>query len=65
MKSHFKGFIVEYIERNKNAKADDLVKAAAHNTLMLADVFFQVLKDASVKIVLPEPRVINIMYVED
>jgi ribonuclease HI len=65
MKSHFKGFIVEYIERNKNAKADDLVKAAAHNTLMLADVFFQVLKDASVKIVLPEPRVINIIYVED
>jgi hypothetical protein len=65
MKSHFKGFTVEYIERNKNAKADDLVKAAAHNTLMLADVFFQVLKDASVKIVLPEPRVINIIYVED
>jgi ribonuclease HI len=41
MKSHFKGFTVEYIEHNKNAKADDLVKAAARNTLMLADVFFR------------------------
>jgi hypothetical protein len=50
---------VEYIERNKNTKADELVKAATRNTLVLADVFFQVLKDALAKIVLPEPRVIT------
>jgi hypothetical protein len=37
---------VEYIERNKNVRVDDLARAAAHNTLMLADVFFQVLEDA-------------------
>jgi hypothetical protein len=56
---------VEYIERNKNVKADDLVKAAACNTPMSTDVFFQVLEDASVKTVLPEPRIINIIEGED
>jgi hypothetical protein len=40
MESYFRGFIVEYIERNKNAKADDLVKAATCNTPMSADIFF-------------------------
>jgi hypothetical protein len=65
MESYFKGFTVEYIECNKNAKANDLVKVAAHNTAMHVDVFFQVLEDASVKTVLPEPRVINIIEGED
>jgi hypothetical protein len=32
---------------------------------MTADVFFQVLKEASVKIIPPEPRVINIIEGED
>jgi hypothetical protein len=32
---------------------------------MLADVFFQVLEDASVKIVPSEPRVVNIIEGED
>jgi hypothetical protein len=54
MESYFKGFLVEYIERNKNVEADDLAKVVARNTLMSADVFFQVLKDASIKIVMLE-----------
>jgi hypothetical protein len=65
MESYFKGFTVEYIELNKNAKANYLVKAATRNIPMPADVFFQVLEDAAVKIVLPEPRVINIIEGED
>jgi hypothetical protein len=65
MESYFKGFIAEYIERNKNAKADDLVKATARNTTMSAIVFFQVLEDASVQTVLPKPRVINMIEGED
>jgi ribonuclease HI len=65
MESYFKGFAVEYIKHNKNTEADDLAKVAAHNTPMLADVFFQVLEDASVKTVMPEPRVINIIEGED
>jgi hypothetical protein len=49
----------------KNSKADDLVKLAACNTPMTANVFFQVLENASVKTVLLEPRVINIIEGED
>jgi hypothetical protein len=56
---------VEYIERNKNIEADDLAKVVARNTSMSVDVFFQVLEDGSVKIVLPEPRVIIIIEGED
>jgi hypothetical protein len=65
MESYFRGFTVEYIERNKNTEADELVKAATCNTPMLADVFFLVLEDASIKIVMAEPRVINIIEGED
>jgi hypothetical protein len=57
MESYFMGLTLEYIECNKNTEAIDLAKVATRNTLMLTDVFFQVLKDASVKTVLPEPRV--------
>jgi hypothetical protein len=42
-----------------------IVKAPARNTPMPVDVFFQVLEDALVKIVLPEPRLINIIEGED
>jgi hypothetical protein len=55
MESSFRGFIVEYIECNKNAEADELENAAARNTAMPANVFFQVPEDASVKTVLPKP----------
>jgi hypothetical protein len=65
VESYFRGFIVEYIECNKKTKVDELEKDAARNTQMLVDVFFQVLEDASVKIVLPEPRAINIIEGED
>jgi hypothetical protein len=39
MENHFKGFTIEYIERNKNNEADDLAKATTRNTPMLTDVF--------------------------
>jgi hypothetical protein len=38
-----------------------LMIAAARNTPMLADAFIQVLEDASIKTVMLEPRVINII----
>jgi hypothetical protein len=50
---------------NKNAEADNLAKAAAHNTPIPTDVFFQMIKDASVKRVLQEPKLINIIEGED
>jgi hypothetical protein len=39
MENYFKGFTVEHIDRNKNTEADELVKAAAHNTPLPVDVF--------------------------
>jgi hypothetical protein len=65
MEIYFKGFTIEYIERNKNTEADDLAKVIAHNIPMPLDVFYQVLEDASAKILLPEPKLINIIKGED
>jgi hypothetical protein len=39
METFFRGFTVENIDRNKNVKADELMKAAACNTSLPADVF--------------------------
>jgi hypothetical protein len=39
MEKFFKGFTIEYINKNKNAEADELAKAAARNTPLPADVF--------------------------
>jgi hypothetical protein len=39
MENYFKGFTKEYIERAKNAEADELVKATARSTPLPADVF--------------------------
>jgi ribonuclease HI len=65
MKSFFKGFTMEYIDKNKNSKADKLAKAAAHNTPLPAEVFWQTIKDASIKTIELEPRVIRIIQGED
>jgi ribonuclease HI len=59
MESYFKGFTVEYIEKSKNSKANELAKAAAHHMSLPTDMFFQVVPDASIKRVKIEPRVIN------
>jgi hypothetical protein len=65
MENHFKGFTVEYIERNRNTEADELAKAAARNMPLPMDVFFQVMEDALVKTIESESRLINIIEGED
>jgi hypothetical protein len=65
MECYFKGFTTEYIERTKNVKADEWVKAMARNTSLPIDVFFHVISDASVKTVEAELRVINLIEGED
>jgi hypothetical protein len=65
MENHFKGFTVEYIERNRNTEADELAKAAARNMPLPTDVFFQVMEDALVKTIESESRLINIIEGED
>jgi hypothetical protein len=61
----FKGFTVEYIDRNKNSEADELAKAAARNNPLLADVFLHTRIDTSIKTIELEPRVINKIQGED
>jgi hypothetical protein len=61
----FKGFTVEHIERPKNTKADEQAKAVARKAVLPPDVFFQVIMDPSVKIVKPEPRMVNVVQGED
>jgi hypothetical protein len=65
MDNFFKGFTIEYIDRNKNSEADELAKAAACNTPLPADVFLQTISDAMIKTIELEPRVINIIQGED
>jgi ribonuclease HI len=40
MENHFKGFIVQYIERIRNTEVAELAKAAARNMPLPTDVFF-------------------------
>jgi ribonuclease HI len=49
MENYIKGFTVEYIERTKKAKANELAKVATHNIYLPIDVLFQVISDASIK----------------
>jgi ribonuclease HI len=65
MENYIKGFTVEYVERKKNTESDELTKAAARKVVLQPDVFFQTIKDPSVKTVEPEPRMVNIIQGED
>jgi ribonuclease HI len=65
MEIFFKGFTIEYIDRNKNSEADELTKAVARNNPLPADVFSQTISDASIKTIKSEPRVIDIIQGED
>jgi hypothetical protein len=65
MENHFKGFTVEYIERSKNSEASELAKVVARNMPLPADVLFQLIADASVKTIEPEPRLINLIEGEN
>jgi hypothetical protein len=65
MENYFTGFSVEHIERAKNIKVDELPKATTRKTTLPVDVFFQTLKDSSVKAVESEPRIVNIIQGED
>jgi hypothetical protein len=56
IENYFKMFTVEHIERSKNVEANKLVKAAARKTTLPSDVFFQTIKDSSVKTIVPEPN---------
>jgi ribonuclease HI len=49
MERHFKGYTVQHIPRDDNNEADRLAKAAARNQEMPPDVFFEIIKEPSIK----------------
>jgi ribonuclease HI len=49
MENYFRRFSVEHIERTKNTEADELAKVAAKKNNITPDMFFQTLKDSSIK----------------
>jgi hypothetical protein len=53
---HFEGFTVKNISRNDNSDIDELAKAAAQNSSLPQDVFYQILKQASIKAVQATPE---------
>jgi ribonuclease HI len=64
-KKHFEGFTVKNISRNNNLDADELAKAAAQNSSIPQDVFYQILKQASIKAVQATPREVHIIQSKD
>jgi hypothetical protein len=49
MERDFKGYIVQHIPRDDNNEADRLAKAAARNQEMPPNVFFEIIKEPSIK----------------
>ena len=62
---YFEGFTVKNISRTDNSDADKIAKAAAQNTSLPQDVFFQVLTHASIKAKQEVPREVHIIQSED
>jgi hypothetical protein len=49
MERHFKGYTLHHIPRDDNNEADRLAKAAARNQEIPPDVFFEIIKEPSIK----------------
>jgi ribonuclease HI len=49
MERHFKSYSVQHIPRGDNNEADKLAKAVARNQAMPLDVFFEIIKESSIK----------------
>jgi hypothetical protein len=65
IENQFRGFLVEHIDRSKNAKAVELAKATTRKIALAPGIFFQRVDDASVKTIESEPRMENVIHIED
>jgi ribonuclease HI len=63
MERHFKGYSVQHIPRDDNNEADMLAKAAARNQAMPPDVFFEIIKESSIKEI--KPKIVNVVETTD
>jgi hypothetical protein len=57
MEKHFRGYIVQHISRNDNNEADKLAKVATQKQVMPLDVFFEIIRELSIKDT--NPRIVN------
>jgi ribonuclease HI len=63
MEKHFKGYSVQHIPRDDNNEADKLVKAAAINQELPPDVFFEIIREPSIKN--SRPKIVNVVDTTD
>jgi ribonuclease HI len=63
MERHFKGYSVQHIPRDDNNEADKLAKAAARNQELPPDVFFEIIKEPSIKE--SRLRIVNVVETPD
>jgi ribonuclease HI len=63
MERHFKGYSVQHIPRDDNNEVDKLAKAAARNQEMPPDVFFEIIKEPSIKET--KPKIVNVVEIPD
>jgi hypothetical protein len=63
MERYFKGYSVQRIPRDDNNEADKLAKAATRNQAMPPDVFFEIIKEPSIKE--SKTKIVNIVETRD
>jgi ribonuclease HI len=63
MERHFKSYSMQHIPRDDNNEADKLAKATATNQEMPPDVFFEIIKEPSIKE--SRPKIINVVETPD
>jgi ribonuclease HI len=63
MERHFKGYSVQHIPRDDNNEADKLAKAAARNQELPPDVFFEIIKEPSMKE--SRSKIVNVVETPD
>jgi hypothetical protein len=63
MEKQFKGYSVQHIPRDDNNEANKLAKAAAGNQEFPPDVFFEIIKEPSIKE--SRPRIVNVVETPD
>jgi ribonuclease HI len=63
MEKHFKGYSVQHIPRDDNNEADKLAKAAARNQELPPDVFFEIIREPSIKD--SRAKIVNVVETPD
>jgi histidyl-tRNA synthetase len=63
MERHFKGYSVQHIPKDDNNEVEKLVKAADKNQKMPPNVFFEIIKEPSIKET--RPKIVNVVETPD